>query len=112
MPSVPLATDAGGVVRVGGTRVTLDTLVQAFAEGATPEEMIQQYPSLDLGTAYLVIGYYLRNRDEVNAYLRQREEQGLLVRQEAERRFDPKGLRARLLARQQSGTSSPVHFSG
>ena len=34
---VPLRTDADGVVRVGRTRVTLDTVVAAFEEGATAE---------------------------------------------------------------------------
>jgi uncharacterized protein (DUF433 family) len=57
---VPLATDAGSVVRVGGTRVTLDTVVTAFEEGATAEEIVHQYPSLKLADIYAVIGYYLR----------------------------------------------------
>jgi uncharacterized protein (DUF433 family) len=39
---LPLETDADGVVRVSRTRVTLDTLVQAFTEGATAEEIAQQ----------------------------------------------------------------------
>ena len=43
---VPLAADRDGVMRVGGTRVTLDTVVAAFREGATAEEITQQYPSL------------------------------------------------------------------
>ena len=34
---LPLSKDADGVVRVGGTRVTLDTLVEAFHEGLTAE---------------------------------------------------------------------------
>ncbi len=32
---IPLEVDADGVVRVGGTRVTLDAVVAAFDEGAT-----------------------------------------------------------------------------
>ena len=39
---IPLQTDADGVVRVGGTRVTLDTVVAAFADGATAEERAQR----------------------------------------------------------------------
>jgi len=34
---VPLKTDTNGVVRVGGTRVTLDTVIAAFKEGAAAE---------------------------------------------------------------------------
>jgi uncharacterized protein (DUF433 family) len=59
---VPLAVDVEGVARVGGTRVTLDTLVAAFEQGATAEEIAQQYPSLGLADVYAVIGYYLRRR--------------------------------------------------
>ena len=43
---MPLMTDQDGVVRVGGTRVTLDTIVMAFNQGATAEEIVLQYPSL------------------------------------------------------------------
>ena len=71
---VPLETDADGVVRISGTRVTLDTIVAAFSEGATAEEIVYQYPSLRLADVYSVIGYYLQRRSHVEAYLRQRQE--------------------------------------
>ena len=96
---IPLATDADGIVRVGGTRVTLDTVVAAFDEGATAEEIVQQYPSLHLADVYAVIGYYLRRRTEVEVYLRQRREQAGDTRRQNESRFDPQGVRDRLLAR-------------
>lgn len=96
---VPLRVDPDGVIRVGGTRVTLDTIVQAFTQGATAEEIAQQYSSLDLADIYFVIGYYLRQRPEVEAYLSQRAKLAEEVRRENERRFDPSGVRDRLLAR-------------
>ncbi len=96
---VPLKTDAHGVARVGGTRVTLDTVVAAFLKGATAEEIAQQYPSLDLADIYSVIAYYLRQRSEVDEYLRQRRKLAEEVRKENESRFDPAGVRARLLGR-------------
>ena len=96
---VPLKMDAHDVVRVAGTRVTLDTVVSAFTEGATPEEIVQQYPSLHLADIYAVIGYYLRHRPEIEAYLRQRKQVADEVRTQNESRFDPHGVRDRLLAR-------------
>ena len=96
---IPLRIDSDGVVRVGKTRVTLDTVVAAFAEGATAEEIAQQYPSLNLADIYSVIGYYLRRRSEVEEYLRQRRQQADQVQKENESRFDPYGVRDRLLAR-------------
>ena len=96
---IPLETDADGVVRVGGTRVTLDTVVAAFREGATAEEIVYQYPSLNLADVYSVIGYYLQRRADVEAYLRRRQQQRDEVRERNEARFDPRGIRDRLLAR-------------
>jgi uncharacterized protein (DUF433 family) len=96
---VPLAADRDGVMRVADTRVTLDTVVAAFREGATAEEITQQYPSLQLADVYAVIGYYLRHQKEVDDYLRQRQQQAAEVRRSNEARFDPAGVRDRLLAR-------------
>jgi len=95
----PLETTEDGVVRVGGTRVTLDTVVAAFEDGATAEEIVEQYPSLDLADAYAVIGYYLRHCSEVQAYLAERRDYAGEVRRQNVSRFDPTGVRARLLAR-------------
>jgi len=95
----PIETDPQGVVRVAKTRVTLDTVVAAFLEGCMPEEIGEQYPSLQLSDIYLVIGYYLRHQDEVHAYLAERQQQANAVQQEAEQRFNPTGIRDRLLAR-------------
>jgi uncharacterized protein (DUF433 family) len=57
------------VCRVAHTRVTLLTLIDAFLEGATPEEICQEYPSVDLADVYAVIAFYLARRDEIDAYL-------------------------------------------
>jgi uncharacterized protein (DUF433 family) len=96
---IPLKMDADGIVHVGGTRVTLDTVVVAFKEGATAEEIVYQYPSLNLADVYAVIAYYLQRRPEVEAYLRQRQEQTDEAQKQNEARFDPHGIRERLLAR-------------
>jgi uncharacterized protein (DUF433 family) len=95
----PLATDADGIVRVGATRVTLDTVVEAFDEGATPEEIVQQYPSLDLADVYAAISYYLRHRSEVEEYLRGRQAQHDEARRVNESRSPRADIRARLVSR-------------
>lgn len=96
---IPLQANEDGVILVGKTRVTLDTVVAAFLEGATAEEIVEQYPSLQLADVYSVIGYYLRQKTEVDAYLKIRQERAAQVRQENERRFSPIGIRDRLMAR-------------
>jgi uncharacterized protein (DUF433 family) len=100
---VPLAVDADGAYRVAGTRVTLDTVVAAYQEGATPEEIVDQYPSIKLDHVYAVIGYYLRHREEVEAYLGDRAKYAADVRSAAEKTWPPHGIRDRLMARQASG---------
>jgi uncharacterized protein (DUF433 family) len=97
--TLPLAMDDEGVIRVSKTRVTLDTLVLAFAEGATAEEIAQQFPSVPLADVYSVIGYYLRQRHDVEDYLTRRREQAQRIRNQNEARYDPSGIRERLVAR-------------
>lgn len=99
---VPLQMNNDGVLQVGGTRVTLDTVVGAFNDGATPEEIVQQYPSLNLADIYAVLGYYLRHRTELEMYLHRRQQQAQQVRQQNEARFPSAGIRERLLARQRA----------
>ena len=103
--TLPLETDADGVVRVSQTRVTLDTIVQAFAEGATAEEIAQQYPPVSLADIYSVIGYYLRRRAEVDAYLQERRQLAQQIRAHNEALHDPAGIRERLLSRRSTGTA-------
>jgi uncharacterized protein (DUF433 family) len=102
--TVPVLTDDDGVIRVANTRVTLDTLVEAFQEGATAEEIAQQYPSVPLADVYSIIGYYLHHRSEIEAYLARRRQAHERIRLDNEQRFDPEGIRARLLARQTDRT--------
>ena len=66
---VPLRMDDGDVIRVGKTRVTLQAVVADFHRGASPEEIAHHYPALNLSDVYVVIGYYLQNRAEVDAYV-------------------------------------------
>jgi uncharacterized protein (DUF433 family) len=99
--AVPLHTDPHGTVRVGGTRVTLQTLLASFLDGATPEQIIQDFDTLKLADVYAVIAYYLTNRAAMDAYLEERRNQGEDVRRKMEAIFDQAGMKERLLARRQ-----------
>lgn len=96
---LPLTLGKDGVARVGGTRVTLDTVVRAFTRGATAEEITQQYPSLSLSDVYSTISYYLQHREEVDKYLERRRKNAQAVKRENQKRFDQTGIRERLIAR-------------
>ena len=96
---MPIKLDENGVVRVGGTRVTLDTVITVYSMGATPEEIVEQYPVLALADVYYLIGYYLHHRAEVDEYLARQKAIATEIRQKIEARFDSTGLREKLLAR-------------
>jgi uncharacterized protein (DUF433 family) len=98
--TVPLV-NVSGVWHVTGTRVPLDSVIFAYNQGATPEEIVEQFTSVPLGDVYAVIAYYLHNRDEVDQYLAVRSEQRAEIRRDVESQWDPTGVRDRLLARRQ-----------
>ena len=96
-----LACTPHGTWRVAGTRVSVDSVVQAFWAGATPEEICQDFPTLSLGRVYGVIAYYLAHRDEIDDYLKQQQgaAAGLRRQLKARHRDFLVELRRRMLAR-------------
>jgi uncharacterized protein (DUF433 family) len=99
--SVPLRTNKKGVIRVGQSRVRLDTVVFAFNEGCTAEEIVSRYPSLKLGEVYAVIAYYLDHQAAVDEYVKEREKQREKMRQEIQAQPDYRAFRDRLLRRKE-----------
>ncbi len=96
-----LSDDGNGGIRVGNTRVTLDTVIAAFNSGYTPEEIIINFDTLELADVYSVIGYYLRHKIEVDEYLKKHEKEATELQILLESRYDRVNLRERLLARKQ-----------
>ncbi len=103
--TVPIKVDENNVWRVGKTRVTVDTIVAAYNEGATAEEIAMQYSSVSLADVYSIISFYLNRQTDVEIYLEKRREQAQKVRTENEIRSSTNGLRERLLARKSTGKS-------
>jgi len=100
--TVPLTVSEGEVIRIGDTRVRLDTVVYAFNEGYTAEEIVSQYPALDLGDVYAVIAYYLVNRPAVDEYMVKRVEKGQALRTEIEAKPEYQAFRQLLLKRREA----------
>lgn len=96
---VPLEQDKDGIIWVGATRISLETVIAAFNEGETAEEIAYQYPALSLADIYSVIGYYLRKREEIDAYIQERKTVSAQIQEENEIRFSPLDLRKRLMTR-------------
>ncbi len=99
---IKLTKTEAGVFRIGDSRVSLDTVIIAFSQGATPEQIVEDYDSLELAEVYAVISYYLQNRDEVEDYLARRKVEREHLRRQVESRSNPQGIRERLLARRRN----------
>ncbi|WP_246198782.1 DUF433 domain-containing protein [Sodalinema gerasimenkoae] len=95
-----LRWDEAGGIRIGSSRVTLDSLLAAYHNGSTPEEIAIQYSVLHLEDIYSAIAYYLNHRQEIDNYLEQRNQKAQQLRQELTQRHNLVDLRQRLLTRQ------------
>ena len=97
--SPPIREDVSGVLRIGDTRVSMDSLVAAYNEGASAEEIVCRFPSLTLRLAHAAISFYLEHQPTVDSYLREREEKGDRIQAKLEKRFPTAETRTRILAR-------------
>ncbi len=83
---VPLVLGEDGTIRITGSRVTLDSVVHQFKNGATAEQIQEDFPSLQLPDIYSVIAYYLQHSGTVEEYLQQQELDAAQTRQFIESR--------------------------
>ena len=56
-------------IRIKGTRVGIETVLDDYLNGVSPEEIAARYRSLALEQVYATLTYYLRNKSKVDAYL-------------------------------------------
>jgi uncharacterized protein (DUF433 family) len=98
-----VSKDENGVLRAGGGRVMLDSVVAAFEQGHSPESIRVQYPSLSLEEVYGAITWCLAHPDEVRAYLKRQDD----VWQQAQARSEqnPSAVVERLRALRRAGTA-------
>ena len=63
-----LSREPDGTIFVAGHRVTVLHITDLYAEGYTPEQLADHFPTLPLALMHKVIAFYLENRSEVDAY--------------------------------------------
>ena len=95
----PLRQEEDGTLRVGESRVTLDTVIGAFKDGASMEAIVDRYPSLLLSDVYAVVTYYLWNTNAVEDYLAEQRSRRAEIRLRIESRMPDQGFREKLLSR-------------
>lgn len=91
--------DEGGTLRVGNTRVSLDSVVYAFNRGEDAAEIQRNFDTLSLAEIHAAIAYYLHNKEKVDKYLVKREKEFDEQRAKYEKEFPPNVTREMLLAR-------------
>ena len=95
-----ITVNEAGVWRVAGTRVSVDSVIYSFNSGASPEEIVWQFDTLDLKKVYALINYYLHNREHVDKYLARSEKESRRIGRKLEKEFPlPAGLKERINAR-------------
>jgi len=100
--SPPFRLDEVGGIRVGSSRVTLDSILASYHNGCTPEEIAIQFSVLRLEDIYSSITYYLSHRQEIDSYLEQRIQQAQQMREQLTQKHNLVDLRQRLLTRYES----------
>ncbi len=95
----PVRVDKGGGLKVGNTRVSLDSVVYAFNRGEDASEIQRNFDTLSLAEVHAAIAYYLHNKAKVDAYLEEQLIEFNRVRAEHEAEYPPKITREILLAR-------------
>jgi len=94
---------AEDTIRIAGTRVGIETVIDDYQQGAIPEEIVFHYPTLSLEQVYATITYYLANKQKVKDYIasvRQRQEEAWQEQQRNPSSFIL-SLRERLAAQRQ-----------
>jgi uncharacterized protein (DUF433 family) len=99
--NVPLTPWEDGTIRITGTRITLDVIVNQFKLGATAEQIHDSFPAVSLKDIYGAIYYYLEHTDAVEAYMHEQQQAAAETRLWVESQPGNRMLRERLLARRQ-----------
>jgi uncharacterized protein (DUF433 family) len=102
---VPLRDDGHGGLRVGQTRVSLESVWHLYQQGASPADIVQAFDTLNPADVYAVLAWALRHPEDVDAYLKRREEEAVETKRQLEEagvtptREESAKLKEKLMAR-------------
>jgi uncharacterized protein (DUF433 family) len=71
---VPLTSRSDGSVRIRGTQVLLEQIVEDFEGGAIADEIVNMHEGLRLSDVFLVLSFYLKHRRDLESYLASRQD--------------------------------------
>lgn len=62
-------TICGGRMRIHGTRFTVHQIASCSQNGLSAEEILEQYPHINLAQIFAALAYYHANREEIDKEL-------------------------------------------
>ncbi len=96
---VPLEKWDDGSVRVAGTRIHYYVVLEGYLNGDTPEDLVEAFPDLSVGTVYTLIGYYHAHQKQISGWLEQIERETEQIWDRLEEASPSQESRRRLKAR-------------
>jgi uncharacterized protein (DUF433 family) len=96
---LPLTRDEHGSIRIRNTRVLLELVIRAYKDGASAEEIVRRFDTLEIADVHAVLAHYLRHRAEVEEYLGRRDAEAQELRKQIEEAMPPRISREELQAR-------------
>ncbi len=103
--TLPFRLAEDGTIRIGESRVSLESVIHHYNLGASAEQIVQKFPTLDLADVYAAISYYLNNEESVEEYLREQETKGdaLQAQSESDPQYQKNSaeLRTRIVSRKE-----------
>jgi uncharacterized protein (DUF433 family) len=94
-------------IRVKGTRVGIEVLLDEFNKGASAEQICGAYPTVSREQVYATITYYLHNQAELDGYLQRSRDVAEAQYQEWKRTHKPSALEQRLREVRESSARKP-----
>jgi uncharacterized protein (DUF433 family) len=88
--------ERNGGYYLAGTRVSLDSIVQCFNEGLSPETILGEFETLTLTQVFGAITFYLENQPAIDTYRVRQQQRFNATRRNAT--LLPENLRQRLVA--------------
>jgi uncharacterized protein (DUF433 family) len=94
--AIPLEVDEHGTIRVTGSRVTVESIINQFQSGATAEQIQEDFPTVPLSHVYSTIAFYLQHKQEFSEYLERQLQASANVRLDVEPSQSTAEIRERL----------------
>ena len=91
-------------IRIKGTRVGIEIVIEKFLEGANPEEIQRHHPHLTLKQIYATITYYLFNQERVEVYIKAGRKR-VEAAYDEQRKNPPSGVKRLMKIKDQGETS-------